>query len=110
MRDTVEAFQQFFASLHICNNKRIAYSARFDQGHRVPVKNVSESIAAASHSPQLRSWSVWTRDGVYYATVPLHGSESLMEIALHGIRSESEAHEALALLASPRCMLARVAN
>jgi hypothetical protein len=75
------------------------------------VNNVSESIAVASNSPQLgSSWSVWNRDGIFYATVPLHGGESPLEVALHGVRSESEAQEALALLAYPRCMLARATN
>ena len=90
--------------------KRFAYSIEWHQYALVPVNNVSESIAVASHSPQLDSWSVWNRDGIFYATVPLHGGESPLEVALHGVRSESEAQEALALLAYPRCMLARVAN
>jgi hypothetical protein len=90
--------------------KRFAYSIAKHQNPVVPVNNVSESIAVASNSPQLSSWSVWNRDGIFYAIVPLHGGESPLEVALHGVRSESEAQEALALLAYPRCMLARVAN
>ena len=74
------------------------------------MNNASESIAVASSPPQLSSWSVWNRDGIFYATVPLAGGESPMEVALHGVRSESEAQEALALLAYPRCLLARAAN
>ena len=74
------------------------------------MNNAPESIAVASIPPQLPSWSVWNRDGIFYATVPIEGGEAGMDVALHGVRSESEAQEALALLAYPRCTLARAAN
>ena len=92
------------------DTKSFAYFVHLHHYALVPVNNVSESIAVASNAPQLGSWSVWNRDGIFYATVLLHGGESPLEVALHGVRSESEAQEALALLAYPRCMLARVAN
>jgi hypothetical protein len=63
------------------------------------VKNVSESIAVASNPSQLASWGVLNRDGIYYATVPSKGNDLPFEVALHGVRSESEAHQAIAVFA-----------
>jgi hypothetical protein len=63
------------------------------------VKNVTESIAAACKSPQLASWSVMNRDGVFYAAVPMQGVDLPFEVALHGVASESDAYRAVEALA-----------
>ncbi len=62
------------------------------------------------HSSHLDSSGVWNRDGIYYTAVALHGTELPLEIALHGVRSESEAQEAMALIAHPRCLILRAGN
>ena len=66
----------------------------------VPVNNVTESIAIACTSPQLASWSVLNRDGLFYAAVAMQGAELPLEVVLHGIASETEAYRAVAALAS----------
>ena len=63
-----------------------------------PVNNVTESIAAVCNSPQLASWSVLNRDGMFYAALAMQGADLPLEVALHGIGTESEAHRALAAL------------
>ena len=63
-----------------------------------PVNNATECIAVACNTPQLASWSVLNRDGMYYATVAMKGADLPLEVALHGIASESEAHRAVAAL------------
>jgi len=72
------------------------------------VKNASDSIAVAYNLPQLVSWGVLMRDGIFYAT--MHGQDVPFEIALHGVRSESEAQQALALFAPPAAELAGLGN
>jgi hypothetical protein len=39
------------------------------------------------------------RDGIFYAAVAMQGADLPLEVALHGIASESEAHRAVAALA-----------
>jgi hypothetical protein len=63
------------------------------------VNNVTESIAVACNARQRISWSVLSRDGIFYAAVALQGADLPLEVALHGIGSESEAHRAVAALA-----------
>lgn len=64
----------------------------------VPVNNVTESIAAVCNAPQPTSWSVSNRDGIFYAAVAMQGADLPLEVALHGIGSESEAYRAVAAL------------
>jgi hypothetical protein len=75
-----------------------------------PVKNVSESTVASASPSQLTSWGVLHRDGIFYATSRSLGDELPFEVALHGVRSESEAQQAIALFSRPEPQAISLSN
>jgi hypothetical protein len=58
------------------------------------VKDATESLATAFNAPKVNACGVLNRDGIFYATLKMHGEEAPLEIALHGVRSETEAQQA----------------
>lgn len=62
------------------------------------VKNATESFATAFNAPTATTCGVLNRDGIFYASLKMHGQEAPMEVALHGVSSESEAQQAFAAL------------
>jgi hypothetical protein len=68
----------------------------------VPVNNATESFATAFNTAPAYTCGVLNRDGIYYASLRMQGQDDPLEIALHGVRSESEAQQAFATLARLR--------
>lgn len=64
--------------------------------------NATESFATAFNAPRPSTCGVLNRDGIFYASLKFEGLEVPMEIALHGVRSESEARQAFATLVQLR--------
>jgi hypothetical protein len=62
------------------------------------VNNATESLAPAFNAPTAYTCGVLNRNGIFYATIRMQGSDAPMEIALHGVRSETEAQQAFAAL------------
>jgi hypothetical protein len=69
---------------------------------RVPVNNATESYATAFNAPQVSTCGVLNRDGIFYASLRMENSDSPLEVALHGVQSETEARKALETLATLR--------
>ena len=46
-------------------------------------------------SPLAKARGLLNRNGVFYATVRMQGQGAPMEVALHGVRSEMDARQAL---------------
>lgn len=69
---------------------------------RVPVNNATESFATAFNAPQVFTCGVLNRDGIFYASLRMENSDSPLEVALHGVQSESEAQKAFETLATLR--------
>jgi hypothetical protein len=76
----------------------IARTRQFKQYKRVPVKDVTESLATAFNPPAAKACGVLNRDGIFYATLKMQGEEAPLEVALHGVRSETEAQQAFQTL------------
>ena len=72
----------------------IAMALLFAQDKGVPVNDSTESLATAFNAPKARTCGVLNRDGIFYATLKMHGEETPLEVALHGVRSETEAQQA----------------
>ena len=72
----------------------IATGRPFEQDKDVPVKDSTESLATAFNAPKATTCGVLNRNGIFYATLKVHGEETPLEVALHGVRSETEAQEA----------------
>jgi hypothetical protein len=72
----------------------IATARLFEQDKGVPVKDSTESLATAFNAPKATTCGVLNRNGIFYATLKVHGEETPLEVALHGVRSETEAQEA----------------
>ena len=68
----------------------------------VPVNNVTESFATAFNTPLVSTCGVLNRDGIFYATLRMENSDAPLEIALHGVQSETEAQKAFLTLATLR--------
>jgi hypothetical protein len=68
----------------------------------VPLNNTTKSFAEAFNAPTVYNCGVLNRDGIFYASLRMQGQDDPLEIALHGIRSESEAQQAFATLAQLR--------
>ena len=66
------------------------------------MKKVSESITVATNSQPLKGWCVSSRDGIFYATLAWDSEGTPLEVALHGVSSESEAQQACAAMAESR--------
>jgi hypothetical protein len=80
---------------------------------RVPVKNATESFATAFNAPKVFTCGVLNRDGIFYASLRMENQDAPLEIALHGVRSESEAQKAfetLATLRQARCVIPSLAR
>ena len=58
------------------------------------MKDSTESLATAFNAPKATTCGVLNRNGIFYATLKVHGEETPLEVALHGVRSETEAQEA----------------
>ena len=58
------------------------------------MKNASESLATAFNAPPVSACGVLNRNGIFYATLKMLGEDAPLEVALHGVRSESEAQQA----------------
>ena len=72
----------------------------------VPVNNATESFATAFNSPEVSTCGVLNRGGIFYASLRMESSDTPVEIALHGVQSETEAQrafETLATLRQARC-------
>lgn len=69
---------------------------------RVPMNNATESFATAFNAPQVFTCGVLNRDGIFYASLRMENSDAPLEIALHGVQSESEAQKAFETLATLR--------
>jgi hypothetical protein len=72
------------------------------------VNNATESFATAFNVPKVFTCGVLNRDGIFYASLRMENQDAPLEIALHGVRSESEAQmafETLATLRQARCPL-----
>ena len=54
----------------------------------------TESFATAFNAPKVTTCGVLNRDGIFYAALKVHGEEKPLEVALHGVRSETEAQQA----------------
>ena len=72
----------------------IATARLFAQDKGVPVNDGTESLATAFNAPKATTCGVLNRDGIFYATLKVHGEETPLEVALHGVRSETEAQQA----------------
>ena len=72
----------------------IATARLFPQDKGVPVNDGTESLATAFNAPKAMTCGVLNRDGIFYATLKMHGEEIPLEVALHGVRSETEAQQA----------------
>ncbi len=66
------------------------------------MKDATESFATAFNAPRAYTCGVLNRDGIFYASLKMQGQEAPLEIALHGVRSESEAQVAFATLVQLR--------
>jgi hypothetical protein len=67
-------------------------------------------VFKGSNSAPSKSCGLLSRNGIYYALLKMRGQAVPLEIALHGIRYESEAQTALAALSMLRdaeCPVAR---
>ena len=85
--------------LQKCNEKRIAVSLPFDDHAAAPVNNELEIVApCAFDAPALETCGVLNRDGIFYARLKMQGQDAPLMIALHGVRSELEAHQAFSTL------------
>jgi hypothetical protein len=62
------------------------------------MKDATESIATAFNAPKAKTCGVLNRDGIFYASLKMRGTEAPLEIALHGVRSETEAQQAFKTL------------
>jgi hypothetical protein len=80
----------------------IARSISLEQDTFVPVKDATESLATAFNAPKVNTCGVLNRDGIFYATLKMRGEERPLEIALHGVRSETEAQQAFNTLVQLR--------
>ena len=69
---------------------------------RVPVNNATESFATAFNAPKVFTCGVLNRDGIFYASLRMENQDAPLEVALHGVRSESEAQKAFETLATLR--------
>jgi hypothetical protein len=72
------------------------------------VNNATESFATAFNAPKVFTCGVLSRDGIFYASLAMENQEAPLEIALHGVQSESEAQKAfetLATLRQARCQV-----
>lgn len=74
----------------------ICVFGRFEQYRADPVNCEAEKVHRSFGSAQPDACGVLNRDGVYYAMLMLEGQDAPMEVALHGVRSETEARQALA--------------
>lgn len=72
----------------------IATARLFAQDKGVPVNDGTESLATAFNAPKARTCGVLNRNGIFYATLKMHGEDIPLEVALHGVRSETEAQQA----------------
>jgi hypothetical protein len=66
------------------------------------VENVTESIDSGLNAPKASACGVLNRDGIFYASLRIHGQDLPLEIALHGVSSELEAQQAFATLSNLR--------
>ena len=64
----------------------------------VPVNDATESLATAFNAPKAKTCGVLNKDGIFYASLRMRGDEAPLEVALHGVRSESEAQQAFKTL------------
>jgi hypothetical protein len=62
------------------------------------MENAKESTDVAFDTPTAKTCGVLNRDGIFYASLRMHGEDLPWEIALHGVNSEREAQEAFATL------------
>jgi hypothetical protein len=76
----------------------IASVRALKQDKHVPVKDATGSFATAFNAPKVNTCGVLNRDGIFYASLKMRGEEIPLEIALHGVRSESEAIQAFKTL------------
>jgi hypothetical protein len=71
------------------------------------VNNVTESFATAFNTPSVSSCGILNRNGIFYASLCMENQDAPLEIALHGVQSETEAQKAfqtLATLRQARCI------
>jgi hypothetical protein len=83
------------------------------QYSRVPVSNTTDSFAPAFNPPTVITCGILNRDGIFYASLRMENQDTPLEIALHGVQSESEAQKAfetLATLRGARCAPVCVAS
>jgi hypothetical protein len=66
------------------------------------VKDATESLATAFDAPKVNTCGVLNRNGIFYATLKMQGEEAPLEVALHGVRSETEAQQAFQTLVQLR--------
>lgn len=66
------------------------------------MNNATESFTTAFNAPQVFTCGVLNRDGIFYASLRMENQETPLEIALHGVQSESEAQKAFETLSTLR--------
>ena len=72
------------------------------------MNNATESFATAFNAPKVFTCGVLNRNGIFYASLRMENQDTPLEIALHGVGSESDAQKAfetLATLRQARCPL-----
>ena len=67
-----------------------------------PVKQVVTGPVSPTNSLNLQGCGVLNREGIYYALLRMRGEDDPMLVALHGVQSEGEAHEAFKTLTKLR--------
>ena len=93
-----------FADAKISRNVAKLFARQRPLEHSLadPVKYEAEKVYSSFGSPLGNPCGVLNRNGVFYASLKMQGQESPMEVALHGVRSEIEARQALATLSMLR--------
>lgn len=85
----------FLEPLQKCNGIPIATRWRIDQDDRDPVNCTSANASSVFDASTRPGCDVLNLNGVYHTRLSLSEDESPILVALHGVCTETEAHQAI---------------